>query len=300
MKLSIVIPVYNVEDTLDRCVSSVLQQGIDDYEVILVDDGSTDSCPQKCNEWQAKNQHVKVIHKRNGGLSDARNAGIRTATGSYLTFVDSDDYLAPNTYRQILALMSDADIVEFPVVVYAGGQHEHRLDLKDETYKDMASYWLDGKAYQHTYAWNKIYDRKLFNTVRYPVGRVFEDIPTLTALLDNARCVKTTSQGLYYYCENGKGITATAKGKELEMLLDGQLKAMKKWQDDRYYMTTFNTQIDVFERTGKEPLMTFRRVNPLASSLNSSQRIKALSINLLGIKRTCQLWKIIHSIRPRY
>lgn len=103
MLLSVIIPVYRVEHTLQRCVESVLSQGVDDMEVILVDDGSPDNCPVLCDGWAEKDARVKVIHKDNGGLSDARNAGIEMATGDYLTFVDSDDYVEDDTYPALLA-----------------------------------------------------------------------------------------------------------------------------------------------------------------------------------------------------
>ena len=93
MKLSVIVPVYQVEATLDRCVASIVGQTFSDLEVILVDDGSSDRSPQLCDEWAAKDSRVRVIHKTNGGLSDARNAGLDVATGDFVTFVDSDDYL---------------------------------------------------------------------------------------------------------------------------------------------------------------------------------------------------------------
>ena len=101
VKLSVVIPVFRVEHTLQRCVESVLQQDLSDMEVILVDDGSPDHCPKLCDEWAEKDTRIKVIHQENKGLSGARNAGIDIAQGDYLTFVDSDDYLALNTYQPL-------------------------------------------------------------------------------------------------------------------------------------------------------------------------------------------------------
>ena len=115
MKLSIIIPVYRVEDTLNRCVESVLNQNLDDFEVILVDDGSPDKCPQMCDDWAEKNANIRVVHKPNGGLSDARNAGVEKAQGDYITFVDSDDYIATDTYQPLLATLArktDVDIIE--------------------------------------------------------------------------------------------------------------------------------------------------------------------------------------------
>ena len=113
MKLSVIIPVYRVEDTLDRCVESVLCQSVDEMEVILVDDGSPDQCPAKCDLWAEKDARIRVIHKENGGLSDARNAGIDVAQGDFITFVDSDDYLEANTYKSLLQQLEDADILEY-------------------------------------------------------------------------------------------------------------------------------------------------------------------------------------------
>ena len=104
MKLSVIVPVYQVEATLDRCVASIVGQTFSDLEVILVDDGSSDRSPQLCDEWAAKDSRVRVIHKTNGGLSDARNAGLDVATGDFVTFVDSDDYLESDNYQHVLLL----------------------------------------------------------------------------------------------------------------------------------------------------------------------------------------------------
>ena len=110
MKLSVVIPVYRVEATLDRCVESVVGQSFDDIEVILVDDGSPDGCPARCDEWARRDERITVIHKPNGGLSDARNAGIERASGEFITFVDSDDFLDRRTYELVMPLAQQADI----------------------------------------------------------------------------------------------------------------------------------------------------------------------------------------------
>ena len=103
MRLSIVIPVFRVEDTINRCVESVVNQDYDNIEVILVDDGSPDKCPAICDSWASRDSRVRVIHKQNGGLSDARNAGIAIASGDYITFVDSDDYLDEQLYATLMS-----------------------------------------------------------------------------------------------------------------------------------------------------------------------------------------------------
>lgn len=207
-QLSIIIPVYRVEQTLDRCVRSVLCCERRDIEVLLVDDGSPDSCGTLCDQWATRDGRVRVLHKRNGGLSDARNAGIEASHGDLLMFVDSDDELAPGTIEAAMKTMEEdeaCDIAEFGVlrVSRSSDDKEERACSKpvdgscsnkplflegelvfdpqtvSEThYVDMRLYWLRTRAYTHSYAWNKIYRRWLFQDVRYPVGRVFEDMFT--------------------------------------------------------------------------------------------------------------------------
>ena len=140
MKLSVIIPVYRTEATLKRCVESVVSQDAADIEVILVDDGSPDRCPQLCDGWAGRDPRIKVIHKTNGGLSDARNAGIEAAQGDYLTFVDSDDYLGEQTYGPLMKLLADRpdiDILEYPVYVFYGSPKQHLLELPEKDYHDM-------------------------------------------------------------------------------------------------------------------------------------------------------------------
>lgn len=298
VKLSIIIPVYRVESTLDRCVESIVGQTFRNLEVILVDDSSPDRCPQLCDEWGRRDPRIHVIHKANGGLSDARNAGIDVATGDYITFADSDDWLDSTTYQAAVDFLDcqipPADIVEFPVYRHYGAPWQKRIDFGTHTFTTAADYWLQGRAYEHAYAWNKIYRRQLFDGVRFPVGKVFEDVATLPLLLRKAQRIITVDKGLYYYCSNAKGITATAKGPQLQMLLDAHLEAMRQWCDDCYYMHVLNIQMDVCEQTGQRPTLPPRRISPLASGLSVSQRIKAITLRLLGLNNLCNLNKTIH------
>ena len=111
MKLSIIVPVYQVADTLRRCVDSIVSQTFTDWELILVDDGSPDNCGIICDEYTEKDCRIKVIHKENGGLSDARNAGLKMAQGEFVTFVDSDDYIRQDTYEKVMKYAADEDDV---------------------------------------------------------------------------------------------------------------------------------------------------------------------------------------------
>ena len=287
MKLSIIIPVYNVEATLDRCVKSVVEQTFADIEIILVDDGSPDHCPQLCDEWTQRDCRIRVIHKENGGLSDARNAGLDVAQGEYVTFIDSDDYIEVNTYTYLMAVAAGHDIVEFPLWRFYGSQQQQFVSFTDTTYNDMQEYWLQGHAYEHCYAWNKIYRRALFSDVRFPKGRVFEDVATLPLLLEKAHSIRTYDKGCYYYCANDNGITATATGNELQQLLEAHLHVMPQWCDNRYYMHVLNIQIDVCHLTGQQPRLPQRRVSPCTPGLSLRQRLKAIIINIFGVKALC-------------
>jgi len=286
VKLTIIIPVYRVETTLDHCVESVLRQAVTDMEVILVDDGSPDSCPQKCDQWADRDNRIQVIHKENGGLSDARNAGIDIAQGDYLTFVDSDDWLEENTLAPLLDMMGDADLLEYSI--------HQRLTLPDCTYTDMNDYWLRGQAYLHTYACNKIYRRSLFDNVRFPRGKVFEDAWTLPLLLRQCHKVMTTSRGFYHYQWNPDGITAKADGHQLAMLLEAHLTNGMP-VNDIYYLHLLNIQIDVCERIDVPVTLPFRRVH--YDHLHGVQKIKAVANNLLRINALCKIDHFIHHFK---
>jgi len=300
MTLSIIVPVYRVEATLDRCINSIVQQSFTDYELILVDDGSPDSCPRLCDDWALRDSRIKVIHKQNGGLSDARNAGLEQAEGEYVTFVDSDDYVAPETYARVMPLVNDCDIVEFPVYRFYGSARQSMLHLNDQLYTDMRTYWLEAQAYAHCYACNKIYRHDLFKNVHFPTGIVFEDVATLPLLLRETKRIRTTGKGCYFYCLNEAGITSTAQGPQLEMLLKSHLHIIDRWCDDLYYMHVLNIQMDVTELTGHAPTLPYRKVNPLTKSLTFTNRIKALALNIIGIDRLCRLNRLTHSVRSSH
>ena len=303
MKLTIIIPVYRVEATLNRCVESVLNQNLDDFEVILIDDGSPDNCTRLCDEWAQKDQHIRVIHQENKGLSGARNAGIDIAQGDYLTFIDSDDYIAEQTLAPLMQKLSDnpdIDIIEYPVFVFYGSPKQYMLDFRgDMVYQDMDDYWFKGKAYLHSYAWNKIYRTELYLDIRFPIDIIFEDMHTLPQLLKKAKTVMTTSQGLYYYCMNDSGITSTADGNALRMLLQPHVEIIKNCQrQDRdfqiYYLHVLNIQMDVYELTGDYPILPFHTLNP--SNFNGTSKLKAIVLNILGISNICKLSKAIHKL----
>ena len=212
MKFSIVIPVYNVKEYLEKCVESVLAQQCEDYEMILVDDGSTDGSGALCDTLaQRKPDHIRVIHKPNGGLGDARNVGLEQAKGDYLVFIDSDDYIAPTMLQELSEKIEEthADIITFGFRVDNNG--------------DTSAVYIDPLPEDHVFtlaslpelllalpnAWTRIYKRTLFmeTGIRYP-GRVwYEDIRTTTKLFAKAGSIAAIHQPYYYYVVRENSIT---------------------------------------------------------------------------------------------
>lgn len=302
VKLSVIVPVYRVEATLERCVKSIRTQSFTDYELLLVDDGSPDRCPQICDELATQDDRISVIHQANAGLSAARNAGLRVAKGTYVAFVDSDDMLAADTLQPLMDELGrhpEYDIMEFPVRRFIGSPKESVLMFDRHVYANRLDYWLQARAYAHAYAWNKIYRRELFASVTFPVGKVFEDVYTLPLLLQEAKTVATTDKGLYLYCHNAGGITSTADGKMLKQLLDAHLQVLADtaWQhlrdDSRfraYYAHVLNIQIDVYGLLGGDPEL------PYIPTGFPGRNVKLWMVRLMGVHATCRFFKYIHQV----
>ena len=182
--------------------------------------------------------------------------------------------------------MGDSDLLEYSI---AG-----RLSLTDTTYDHASDYWLQSRAYTHAYAWNKIYRRSLFSHIRFPKGRVFEDVCTLPQLLQQTHLITTTRLGFYHYWFNPNGITATADGSQLAQLLDAHLSSGMPI-DDEYYMYLLNIQIDVWEQTGSPVILERRKVSIRA--LSGRTKLKAIFNNILAINRLCKISKFIHTFK---
>ncbi len=304
MKLSVVIPVFQVEDYLDECLENLVKENEQEMEIILVDDASPDRCGRMCDNWSLRDKRIKVIHhKQNKGLSDARNTGIEAASGDYLAFIDSDDFVEPSTFQQLLAYLAtnhEIDILEFPVVQkYGNKDKEHVLEFPERIYRNPLAYWFETQAYSHTYACNKIYKTNLFEQVRYPSGKKFEDVYTLPKLLRLHPVVGTTHIGRYYYRWNPEGITATADGNALNDLLSAHLNIIENLlQEYRelptdtmgyYYHHVLNIQLDVYEQLGTSPKLPM---------LSYNQTLKLKLLHLLGINTLCKINRLYHRIRP--
>lgn len=205
-ELSIIVPIYKVEKYLDECIQSILHQTFTDLELILVDDGSPDACPQMCDAAAEQDSRVRVIHQKNGGLSAARNTGIEAARGNWLGFVDSDDFVAPDFYEKLYnaAVSANADCAMCSVqLIHEDGS---RMDTPPQ-WKVYGGYtgedilktitWQNNAPY--LVAWNKLYRREVFRTLRYPVGRINEDVFVFAELFDTIKMVACVEQPLYFY-----------------------------------------------------------------------------------------------------
>lgn len=222
MKLSIIIPVYNVEKFIRRCLDSVIPQLEDSDEVIIVDDGSTDSSGMICDNY-SKRKNVRVIHKPNGGLSDARNKGIERASGDYLIFIDSDDYVSKDYIFQIKSVLSkhQYDIVNFGYSIvnmddFVKSTHHLKSSAPVDSKQALTEILFDGNI--KNFAWANAYKRRLFKDIRYPVGVLYEDKYTTYRLYNEASSVFHIASPLYYYVVrdgsicNSKNIDRKLKG----------------------------------------------------------------------------------------
>jgi len=218
--LSIIVPIYNVEQYLDRCIQSILNQTYQNLEIILVDDGATDCSGAIADSYAAKDKRIKVFHKENGGLSDARNYGLEHVTGDYILFIDSDDFIVNIMCERLITVASsnNADIVSCNYYIYRGDDDIsiHNMSVQDDkrtfTGMDMLRYYLlKTEPFDLNVVWNKIFKLDLFNgvePVRFPKGRVQEDNFTIFRLFLNANSIVTVNEPLYYYVQRAGSIMA--------------------------------------------------------------------------------------------
>lgn len=217
-KISVIVPVYRVEKYLNRCVDSILQQSYRDLEIILVDDGSPDQCGSICDHYAVIDARVVAIHQKNGGLSDARNAGLRIATGEYVGFVDSDDYVYPQMYEKLYETLknsgADISICNYAYVDEETGRIDERMTgqspIKNETMNcDQAlskiNPLMEGYSYYVT-AWNKLYKRSLFEDICFKRGHIHEDEYIVHHLFAKCQRIASIDDVLYIYSQRSGSI----------------------------------------------------------------------------------------------
>jgi len=208
--VSVIVPVYKVEAYLDRCVSSIVNQTYKNLEIFLVDDGSPDSCPGMCDEWASKDNRIRVIHKENGGLSDARNAALDIATGEYFTFVDSDDMIALNMIEIFIkvAEQEQSDVVMTKQYLSFSKIPPPVMTTLEETKTVLPENALEIMFcdYMRWEAWGSLYHKSVFNNLRFPFGKLYEDIPVIPRAVLLSKQVSFIQTKGYYYFSNPESI----------------------------------------------------------------------------------------------
>lgn len=258
MKISVVVPVYNVERFLRDCINSIRNQTYQNLEIILVDDGSTDSSAGICDEYEKMDTRIKVIHKCNGGLSDARNTGIGLAKGEYISFVDSDDWIRKDAYQ----ILSDR-IRQFRADIVCFGMTELYERSRNVLYLPKSSGVADTEGALKMLmlgngcgpsACNKLFKRRIFEKIRFPAGKISEDIAVMYQVFDQAKQVGFVNECLYYYRHRRGSITTAAYHRKNLVIVDyarDMIRYMKKkhpalTDDARTYYA--NTLIHVCSR----------------------------------------------------
>lgn len=228
LKISIVVPIYNNEKVLESCLNSIVSQTYKNLEIILVNDGSTDNSKFICEDFKSKDNRIILINKENGGLSSARNAGIDIATGEYISFIDSDDYIINDFYEYLISILEKNN---FPDIVQASFsrinvekikytneilENENRiLEEKVQTLSNIeALEKLYGPSLEEyvdfVVVWNKLYKTKLFDNIRFPIGRLHEDEYTTYKLLYNSKKIIKSNKKIYGYIQTSNSIMRTS------------------------------------------------------------------------------------------
>ena len=253
--LSIIVPVYKVEKYIRKCIDSILAQTFTNFELILVDDGSPDCCGYICEEYALIDKRIKVIHKENGGLSAARNSGIDIALGEIIAFVDSDDWIHPQMYEKMIKYLNangvdivccDTYIVKNSKTVFKARYNENKILTQTEA----VNYILEGAI--DNAAWNKIYNKDLFKKIRYPVGRVIEDVATTYRLFAVAEMVGVLKEPLYYYLKRSDSFIGQSFNSRIRM--------------DSFY--GFEERLN-FAEDNKLAVIASCRANAIASALST-------------------------------
>ena len=315
MTLSIIVPVYNVEKHLVRCLESIAMPMRDDYELLLIDDGSTDASGALCDAFAREHPeyNVVVIHQPNGGLSAARNAGIVRARGEYLTFIDSDDYIDPHTLEHnmdFLAAHPEVDMLEYPIEVHAGSPDAHVLTFSDTTQcTDIFADWVLRGGYKHCYACNKIFRARVWSQLRFPAGEYFEDVAIMPSVIRECRQVHYSSRGCYRYVMHQGSITTSYRYRKQKALFEGnhrlyrEIKAIPSLRDEALHLWVYclNQLIDMGRCVDADRVEHLRIVADadkyrpsyralLGAAPNVATRIKLLPLPVLGLSNYCRLY----------
>jgi glycosyltransferase involved in cell wall biosynthesis len=294
--ISVIIPIYNVERYLDKCIRSVVEQTYKNLEIILVDDGSPDQCGTICDKWAEKDKRIRVIHKTNGGLSDARNAGLDAATGAYIGFVDSDDYIHPLMYQRLYEKVKEYDadlaICGFDwvdayndIIIRSANMPDEGLIDKKEALLNMCHYGT------FVVVWNKLYKSELFSNLRFLYGKFSEDVFIMHQLFHKCTGIVAVSEYYYSYVQSPNSIMRSEK-------TVSHLDSVEAY----YRMLLFcesNNYPDLLQKISFK--MTYRYIQDMEKIKNilpgEKQRIREIKkMVLYGVTKYGQSVRIVHKL----
>ena len=276
--VSIIVPVYKVEKFIDKCIQSILEQTYLNWELILVDDGSPDNSGRICDQYAQKDKRIAVIHKTNGGLSDARNVALEMIKGRYITFIDSDDYIASSFLEEMVSTMdaNEADIVQcdFSRDMRNIGEKTSKNDITiirdDRIMKEFLRFGLP-----KVYACGKLFKSELFNSVRFPIGRIDEDNFTTYKIFCKSNVFVNVNKRLYFYRVNQESITQRTFGPAKFGILDC-VSDIKSFLEDK---GDYSRDIDYYE---------MRELVQIYNNAISANAENEYSYELNAIKRRVQ------------
>lgn len=264
--ISVIIPVYNVEKYLSKCVDSIINQTYTELEIILIDDGSTDSSGKICDSYCNLDKRIKVVHQNNRGLSYARNIGIELATGKYISFIDSDDWIENNMFEKLynLADLYDADIVQGDYIRVFNELDNKKIHIKEEfnilnSEEMLLNLYNKEVMIKNIVVWNKLYKAKLFETLRFPVGKIHEDEAIIYKLYNSSNIIIDSNMVIYYYRQRQNSIIhkkISLKNLDLIDILEERrmyfkqhnMKLLVKKTDAYMYSILINYYIEVLSK----------------------------------------------------
>ena len=233
-KISVILPIYNTEQYLAKCIESVCHQTYEDLEILLVNDGSTDGCEQICLDYAKKDKRIQYLKKENGGLSDARNYGIDRAKGDYLAFIDSDDFVEAEFIERLYEAITRENVsiaaTTFDIVDATGhlvGVEKLTTSLPVVSGREVCKKILEEDGYRFVVVWNKLYKKDLFKELRFEKGKLHEDEYFTYRLLYEIEKVAVVQESLYHYLKRDNSISkSTLTEHRYHCLVEFQLERM--------------------------------------------------------------------------
>ena len=306
MKLSVIVPVYNVEAYLHRCVDSILNQTFRDFELLLVDDGSADGCPALCDAYAEVDSRVTVIHKPNGGQADARNKGLDAAQGEYIAFVDSDDCIHPQMYELLLRIaeQTQADIVQcghdrfddekgFDDGPVPGmDQEQYRLLRKEEILRD---FYPENCYILHSTVWDKIYRREIFRDIRFPLGVYYEDASVMLPTIAASETVAVNTAPLYHYYQRpGSTMNSKYSPKWFDGVVNNSQIAIDFFRRRGYTEQVEYALDDFLLRFCRDKLAVWHRYPDLKREFRGADRaFRRELLPILKARKICKMKKML-------